>query len=85
MNYRLPFLPVADLRELQTPFPTDKAPRILPVDWEDEVELFRAWAAYETGFEPMRPKRNPFLGLLLAFAVGAGFWAAAGLLIARLW
>jgi hypothetical protein len=83
MNYRVRLLPISELRGLQTS--QDDQLRITPSDWEN-AKLFRSFTVYDFDFEPTRYSgRDSLLGLLLALGIGAGFWTAAGLLIARLW
>jgi hypothetical protein len=84
MNYRVRLFPVPRIRGLRTPLPRNEDLRFPPVEWGN-TRLFRSWAVYEFDFEPSRLNGNSLLGLALAFGVGAGFWTAAGLLIARLW
>jgi hypothetical protein len=63
--------------------------RLLPSngsrDLQTETKLFHPWAVHEFDFEPIRFNGNSLLGLALAFGLPAGFWAAAGFVIAHLW
>lgn len=86
MNYRVQLFPVSELRDLQAPSTRNEGLRFPSVEWGNR-KLLRSWAAYDFDFEPTRGRftRDSLLGLALAIGVGAGFWIAAGLLIARLW
>jgi hypothetical protein len=60
----------------------------LPGNWED-ASFFRSGLVYDSkvrpGLELPRVNWNAVLGLTLATAVSAGFWAGIGLMIAHLW
>jgi hypothetical protein len=85
MNYRLLFVPVSGRRDLQLPSLQNEDVEIPPAEWEN-AKLFRSCAIYDFDLEPIRSRGwDSLLGLTLAFGIGAGFWTAAGLLIARLW
>jgi hypothetical protein len=88
MNYRLQLFRLSGLREAEDSSLQKNALRISPSEWKDP-EFFRSWMVYEFDLEPGDPSGrinwNTVLGLSLAFSIGAGFWTAAGLLIAYLW
>jgi hypothetical protein len=84
MNYRIRLLPSNGLRDLQSTLRENEAFRIFSAHWRG-TKLFRAWAVHEFDFEPIRFNGNSLLGLALAFGLPAGFWAAAGFVIAHLW
>jgi hypothetical protein len=54
-----------------------------------DMKFQRSWLVYDsdiqTGHAAGRATRNMVLGLALAMAVSATFWAGAGLLIAHVW
>ncbi|MFY9743253.1 MAG: hypothetical protein WA252_02505 [Candidatus Sulfotelmatobacter sp.] len=86
MNYRVQVPPISSAHDLQILSPQNEQ-TIEPMDSE-EMKIFRSWAVYDNDleqvFSPGR-SRESLLGLALAMGIGAGFWTAAGLLIARLW
>ena len=85
MNYRVQFILFPGLSDLQLPLPQNEDAEIPTTEWE-KAKFFRSWAVYDSDFEPIRSNGwDPLLGLILVFGVGAGFWTAAGWLIARLW
>ncbi|MGC1371045.1 MAG: hypothetical protein WA824_02795 [Candidatus Sulfotelmatobacter sp.] len=87
MNYRVQLSTVSGLHGLQSSLPRHEKLPITSLDSED-AKLFRAWMVYDPDFEAMCSpgrSRKSLLGLALAMGIGAGFWTAAGLLIARLW
>ncbi len=88
MNYRrLSFL-LSDLRAGKDSSLQKKSMPISPSEWKDP-QFFRSWMEYEFDLEPARASGginwNTLLGLSLALSIGAGFWTAAGLLIAYFW
>ena len=87
MNYRVQLSPISGLRGLQSSLPQNEKLPIDPLDLE-EAKILRSWMVYDPDFEAVclpRRNRGSLLGLALAMFIGAGFWTAAGLLIARLW
>lgn len=88
MNYRRQLFSLSGLHKAQTSFLQKKHTQIFRSEWK-EPEFFRSWMEYEFDFQPPRSTGamdwNRLLGLSLAFSIGAGFWTAAGLLIAYLW
>lgn len=84
MNYRVQLFPSSALRELQTPSTQNDALNMGSAD-RREAEYYGSWAVSELDFGPSRFNGNSLLGLALAFGIAAGFWTAAGLVIARLW
>jgi len=61
-------------------------------NWHD-VRIFRSWAAYDSSFDwPARRSSaqrhinwSSVLGIGMAAAVSAGFWAVVGAVIAHFW
>ena len=55
----------------------------------EDSNLFRSCIVYEFDPKPTRTRSrlnwNRLLGFTLAMGIGAGFWTAAGVLIARLY
>ena len=84
MNYRLQVIPLSSVsaggscsfinpKKVRTP---------------QETQFFRSWLAYDFESEFIGRQRlnwNALVGLFFAVGVSASFWAAAGLLAARLW
>jgi hypothetical protein len=86
MNHRLQLFPNSVIR--------DSGPSLREW-WKDQQakcedpRFFRSWLVYDAGFEPARASGrfdwNVMLGIALSLAISLGFWAAAGLFLARLW
>ncbi len=88
MNYRLQLFRLSGLREAEDPSLQKSPMQISASEWKDP-EFFRSWMVYEFDLEESRASGrinwDTLLGLSLALSIGAGFWTAAGLLIAYLW
>jgi hypothetical protein len=65
------------------------APGILEDRDLRDMKFLRSWLVYDSnvgaGLRPGHINWNMVLGLALATAVSASFWAGVGLVIARLW
>lgn len=88
MNYRVQLFPLSGLRETEDSSLPNNVLQVSRPEWKDP-QFFRSWIEYDLDFDPVRANGridwNRLLGLSLAFSLGAGFWTAAGLLIAYLW
>ena len=84
MNYRLQLSPISSTHDSM---PLRQRWSVPAANWED-AKFFRSWLVYDSGLEPNRTPGitwNSVLGLALAIAVSACFWAGIGLMIARAW
>jgi hypothetical protein len=85
MNHRIQLFPISSSPDFQTRLSRYEDPSVPTSDWEN-AKAFRSWSVYDFDFEPAcYSGRGSLLGLAIAMGVGAGFWTAAGLLIAHLW
>ena len=88
MSYKSQFFPPSSTCETPLRRPIGRSWGSSPVNLLD-TKFLRSWLVYDsdiqTGLAPRRINWNMVLGLALATAVSAGFWAGVGLMIARVW
>jgi hypothetical protein len=88
MNHKLQHFPISGTRESREHLPSGKPWANQPANPEG-AKFFRSWLVYDFDMETTVTHRrvdwNVILGLGLATALSASFWATLGLMMARLW
>jgi hypothetical protein len=86
MNHRLQVLPNSAIRN------SDSSLREWWKDQQMESEdprFFRSWLVFDAGLERAHPRGrldwSVMLGVGVTLAVSLGFWAGAGMFLARFW
>jgi hypothetical protein len=88
MSYKSQLFPLSSTGETTLHRPIGHSRGSSPPNLQ-EMKFFRSWLVYESDLETIptrgRVKWNMVLGLTLATAISASFWACVGLVIAHLW
>ena len=88
MNYRMQLSPMSGIRPTPADVHQSDSPEAPPANLDD-AKFVRSWLVYDSDLDlnrtPGHMNWNVLLGLVLAAAVSAGAWFAAGLIIERLW
>jgi len=85
MNYRVQISPISSTCESEIAVPVRERRCAPPAE---NTKYFRSWLVFDSDLEITRTRRRVnwamVLGLALATAISASFWAGVGLIMARL-